>query len=83
MNEEKKTKTEIVIQRKNIKYNEEVYNYIHSNEKDKAYYELVEKNPEETFSCVNTMILSLMEANLFQSTSPSGIGMMKKFYQWN
>ena len=74
MKPENKINIGIGVERKNIKYNEEVFKYIHSNEQDKAYYELVQSNPEEVFSGINNMIYSLMEANLFRNTSPSGNG---------
>ena len=73
MNPEKKQNIGIEIQRKNITFNEEVFKYIHPNEQEKAYIELIKNNPEKVFSSINHMNISLMEANLYNYSSPSGI----------
>ena len=62
------------IKTKKMKYNAEVNSYIRANIDDKEYSKFVQEHPEELFSSMDNIKLALMEATLYNSSSPSGNG---------
>ena len=62
------------IKRKKIFYSEEVKKYLQINKEDKEYTELIIKNPIQLFDSVDPIRLTMLEANLYRYSSPSGKG---------
>ena len=60
---------------KNIFYNKEVKQYLKNNVEDQDYSELIKKNPIELFSNIDPIKLTMLEANLYRYSSPSGKGL--------
>ena len=59
---------------KNIFYNKEVKEYLKNNVEDSNYSELIKNNPMELFSSMDPIKLTMLEANLYSYSSPSGKG---------
>ena len=57
---------------RNIKYNEEVNNYIKKNLDDQEYGKMIEENPKELLASIDPLKLAKLEIDLFINSSPSG-----------
>ena len=71
-NDKEEKEKEII--RKNIFYSNEVKNYLKMNVQDDEYSEIISKNPLELFSSIDQIRLTMLEANLYRFSSPSGKG---------
>ena len=60
-----------LIQSKEIKYNQEVKNYLNTALDEKNYGKFIEENPDGLFESIDNMKFTSMELALFKNSSPS------------
>ena len=64
-------KKELEIKTKEIKYNEEVKEYLNTHLEEKNYGKFIEENPDELFASMDIMKFTTIELALFKSSYPS------------
>ena len=64
-------KKELEIKTKEIKYNEEVKEYLNNHLEEKNYGKFIEENPDELFESMDIMKFNTIELALFKSSYPS------------
>ena len=69
-----KSEKENEIKQNNMFYNQEVKKYLKNNVENQEYSDLIAKSPMELFSSIDAIKLTMLEANLYRYSSPSGKG---------